>query len=301
MRVKQIARRCFTQGQWDALARGKQVALRAGTALVVRLVRLLSTPSLIEIRTRLQLTGRMDYGRAEVLLYVDSPIEYQTRLHSCAKEPEMVQWIESFGKGQVFYDIGANVGAYSLLAAKLYGSDISVYSFEPAFPNFAQLCRNISLNMCQDVMIPLQIGLSDTTSVVDFNYSHLDPGSALHALGEPIDQLGEEFTPSIQLPVLSYRMDDLLRQFDLPVPDHIKMDVDGVELEILQGAEGLLKSPRVKDLMIEGEDGSEVMEKIVTFLRTKGFGLQEKFKYVLAGDTGKYAQTHNFLFSRNSQ
>jgi len=302
MTIKQILRKFSTQEQWDCLSRTKRKVLGSGAVLVTHLGRLLSASNQLEVRSRLQMTGRMDYEPVEILLYVDSPIEYQTRLHSCAKEPEMVQWIEgSFGKGEVFYDIGANVGAYSLLAAKSYGSDISVYAFEPAFTNFAQLCRNISLNQCQDVMMPLQVGLSDTTSVVDFNYSHLDPGSGLHALGKPVDHLGEEFMPSMRLPVISYRLDDLMCQFGLPVPNHIKMDVDGVEFEILQGADNVLNNPQVKDLMIEGEDGSEVMEKIVALLRGKGFVLQEKFKYVLAGDTGKYSQTHNFLFCRELQ
>ncbi len=269
---------------------------------MARLSRLLPTSHQLELRSRLQLKGHMDYAQTEILLYVDSPIEYQTRLHSCAKEPELVQWIEEdFSRGEVFYDIGANVGGYSLLAAKLYGKDITVYSFEPAFPNFAQLCRNISLNQCQDSMVPLQIGLSDTTSVTEFNYSHLDPGSALHALGPPIDQLGKAFTPSMKLPVISYSLDDLLSQFGLPVPNHIKIDVDGVELEILQGAGKLLCDSEVKDLMIEGEDGSEVMEEIEDLLIIKGFELHEKFKYILADESSKYSRTHNFLFRRNSR
>jgi len=214
----------------------------------------------------------------------------------------MVAWIEeSFGKGDVFYDIGANIGAYSLLAAKIYGSDISIVSFEPAFPNFSQLCRNISLNNCQDTIVPLQIGLSDTTSLVEFNYSHLDPGSAVHALGEPVDQVGEEFLPAMRLPVISYRLDDIVTQFELQVPDRIKMDVDGVELKVLQGANNLLKNRRVKDLMLEGEEGSEMMDDITNFLGAKGFKLHQKFKYILGGDTGKFSQTHNYLFRRSPE
>lgn len=298
MGIKQIVKKCLTSGQWDALSRGKRKVLGGGTALVTHLARLLPVTNQLELRSRLQRTGRMDYEPVEILLYVDSPTEYQTRLHSCAKEPEMVQWIEkSFGKGEVFYDIGANVGAYSLLAAKLYGSDIAVYAFEPAFPNFVQLCRNISLNRCQDSLVPLQIGLSDTTSLVGFNYSDLGTGSALHALGEPM-HVGEAFIPSIQLPVISYRLDDLLEQFDLPVPNHIKIDVDGIEWEILQGAATMLQNPQVKDLMIEVDEGMDVTPLIVNYLGEKGFALKDKYKFVLSSETGKYAHTYNYLFER---
>ena len=249
----------------------------------------------------LQITGRLDYKPVEVLLHVDSPIEYQTRLHSCAKEPEMVEWIErSFAKGEVFYDIGANVGAYALLAAKTWGDEITVYAFEPAFPNFTQLCRNIRLNQCQNALVPLQIGLSNTTSLVPFNFADIDTGSALHALGEAVDQTGQRFAPSLQLKVVSYRLDDLLDQFDLPVPNHIKMDVDGVEMEILRGAENLLRNPKIKDLMIEGEEGSGVMHEITNFLHDLKFVMHAKFKYAPEGDMGKYSRTHNFFFCRES-
>ena len=51
---------------------------------------------------------------------MDSDIEYDTRLRSCAKEPEMEEWFGKFFKeGDAFFDIGANVGSYSLMAAKL--------------------------------------------------------------------------------------------------------------------------------------------------------------------------------------
>lgn len=76
----------------------------------------------------------------------------------------------------------------------------------------------------------------------------------------------------------------------------MKMDVDGIELEILQGGDILLQNPRVRDLMIEGEDGSDTMGQIEVFLGGKGFALEQKFKYALAGEEGKYARTHNFLF-----
>jgi FkbM family methyltransferase len=243
---------------------------------------------LVVLKLALQPFRRLDYQPSDIFLYIDSEIEYRVRLNSCKKEPETIKWIQKyFQKGDVFYDIGANVGAYSLVAAKHFEGLVKVYSFEPGFVTYPQLCKNIWLNSAQESVVPFQIGLSDETTVSTFNYSNLESGGALHALGEPNGQDGVAFKPVFQQQVLAYRLDDLIEQFGLSFPDHIKIDVDGIEFAILEGAEQTLKS--IKSLLIEIEEGTENANRIIEFLNKRKLKIVAKHKLV-----GNY---YNFLFS----
>ena len=237
----------------------------------------LSDAELIEIRSTIDVKGKMDYAPHDIYLHTDSVVEYETRLRSCEKEPDTVAWIENFLKpGDAFYDIGANVGAYSLVAAKCFAGAVKVYAFEPAFLNYTQLCRNIFLNGCQETVLPLSIALSDKTAIDSFNYHDLIPGGALHTLGEAIDYTGKRFEPVLKQPVLSYRTDDLIAQFKLPVPSLIKIDVDGIEKAVLEGAEKTLSNPQLRSVIVELEEGQGERE-ITELLDEKGFSLDAKY------------------------
>jgi FkbM family methyltransferase len=254
---------------------------------------------LLRIRSGTRIVRKMDYQQHNIFLNIESEVENAIRLHSCEKEPETVEWIQTcFKEGDIFYDIGANVGAYSLVASKYFGGKIKVYAFEPGFATFPQLCKNIFLNDCQGSITPLQIALSDKTTIDVFNYNNLTPGGALHALGEPVDHKGDVFQPVFQQPVLSYRIDDLIEQFHIPVPDHIKIDVDGIELKILKGAEETLLNPSVNSLLLELEEGDEEANKIIEFLAYKGLKFHSKHRYVYGGDTGEFSRAYNYIFRR---
>jgi len=238
----------------------------------------LSDTSLLELKNTIDIKGRMDYQPHDIYLHIDSVVEYDTRLHSCEKEPDTVQWIETFMKpGDTFYDIGANVGAYSLVAAKFFQGAVRVYAFEPAFLNYTQLCRNLILNRCHEIVIPLSVALSDTTRIDAFNYHDLLAGGSLHTFGEAVDHKGERFEPVLKQPVLGYRTDDLIDQFKLPVPNHIKIDVDGIEFSVLRGAERTLSNVELRSIVVELEEG-ESEAQISDFLVSKGFQLHAKYR-----------------------
>src|SRR5262249_15125786 len=153
-------------------------------------------------------------------------------------EPWTIDWLETcLRPGEVLYDIGANIGAYALVAAKVSGGQARVYAFEPGFANFAALCQNIVLNGCGECVVPLPIALGEKAGMMNWKYRNLSPGAASHALGGRLPGLPGEScrteAPYEQLmPV--HRLDDLLTQFGLPFPNHIKLDVDGTELEVLR-------------------------------------------------------------------
>lgn len=245
------------------------------------------------------LVKKMDYTRDEILLQIDSAVEYMTRLHSCAKEPETIDWIHNcFQAGDVYYDIGANVGAYALVAAKAFKGTVQVYAFEPSFPTFKQLCTNVVINDCEDCVTPLQVALSDQTGMAVLNYSSLVPGSALHALGEACDYKGDKFRPVIKQSVMAFALDDLIRQFMLPPPTHIKLDVDGIELSILKGAEKTLASALLRSVLVEILEGDPHSLAVVSFLERCGLALHSKHKYIHGGSTGPSSRIYNYIFHR---
>ena len=78
------------------------------------LVNILPAALRIFLKSHLKVIRKMDYSEGDIFLDVSSSMEYRVRLYSCRREPETVNWIETFFEEKdVFYDIGANVGAYS--------------------------------------------------------------------------------------------------------------------------------------------------------------------------------------------
>ena len=274
--------------------RNRSMALLA--TYLVAILRVFSTQLLVEVKQRLSVVVKMDYRPHDVYLFADSHVEYITRRNSCKKEPETIEWIESYFKsGDVFYDIGANVGAYSLVADRHTKGGVKIYAFEPSFSTFAQLTRNVFLNSCQGRIVPLCVALSDRTDIIVLNYSDLAPGAALHALGRSVDNLGRAFTPVFTQPIPSYRIDDLLELFRLEKPTHIKLDVDGIEWEILKGAERTLEDPGLKSILVEVEPSLDTSTRIVEYLQERGFAISMTRSHGSVDDF-----TTNYLFVRGS-
>jgi FkbM family methyltransferase len=274
----------------------RRMQYRLGTSATVSLVKLLGAfhPGYqAKAKEGFSVVGKLDYSKADIFLALDSEIEYTMRLRSCDKEPETVQWIEDFVKaGDVVYDIGANVGAYSLVASKHSGGKAKVFAFEPSFSTFSQLCKNIFLNRCSGQVIPLHIALSDNTGIATFHYSSIIPGVALHALHSAVDNKGKDFNAVFSQPVLSYDLDGFIRQFAIEPPTHVKLDVDGHELTILKGAERTLAAGTIKSIIVELEPALETSRLITELLTRHGFVVHSRFSH----GQGKSDDTCNYIF-----
>jgi FkbM family methyltransferase len=226
----------------------------------------------VVLHEQLALTERLDYARHDIRLAVTTRTEHAARIHSCAREPETVAWIErELRAGDVLFDVGANVGAYSLVAAKATGGAARVFAFEPAFATFAALCRNVALNHCDGVIVPLPLALSDETTLGEFAYADLASGASLHAYAGHVHPKTGEFRPVLRQPVLGYRVDDLVRLWSIPVPALVKLDVDGAELAVLRGAGETLRDARVRSLLVEIEPESQDRPAIESLLAERGF------------------------------
>lgn len=288
--LKQVLKRNLSERQWRQLLHFK--AKLSFTNLCVRFIGLLPTPHAVSIKERIKLTGKIDYPRRDIYMSLDSSVQLY-RLRACKKEPETVEWIETYMRpGDVLYDVGANVGAYSFVAYAVTGGDCKVYAFEPSFTTFAALSQNVLLNGCQKKIIPLPVALAHETKLLAFNYSSITPGAALHELGEFTDEKGQPFQPAFTQPILSYRLDDLVRQFALQPPNHIKLDVDGAELSVLYGAKDTLTQTNLHSLLVEVDEERYPGGEIPSFLVDKGFLVKSKHPRARA------ATLFNYIFER---
>jgi FkbM family methyltransferase len=236
----------------------------------------------------------LDYRPRDLYLYVTSNVERTSRAFSCRKEPTTVSWLESLVSGDVLYDIGANVGAYSLIAATKVGPTGRVVAFEPSYATFAHLCDNIVLNDVQDIIVPVPVPLGGETTLATFNYHKLVPGHARHAIGDDAEDARGD-TPVYRQPVLLTRLDDLVAQFALPAPRFIKIDVDGAEAGVLRGARETLAQRSLHELMIEVDVENTAV--VTELLAAAGFRLADR--YDRTRDNGTPAPLWYGRFSRS--
>jgi FkbM family methyltransferase len=123
--------------------------------------------------------------------------------------------------GQVFYDIGANVGYYSLLASKYVEANGSVVAFEPLPRNLEYLSSHARLNKLSNVTI-IPMALSDHSGKDKFSYK--EDASSCH------------ITPEGNIEVTVTTLDKLLKEKPMRPPDIIKVDIEGAEVDFLKGA-----------------------------------------------------------------
>jgi FkbM family methyltransferase len=143
--------------------------------------------------------------------------------------------VERLRPGAVFYDLGANIGLFSLLAARLVGAAGKVFSFEPDAEIAARLRRNVARNGVSNITI-VEAGIwsaSDNRFFVPADASSPDHGTGRFATGE--GGVAGRFIRCVTL-------DDFIQT--APPPDAIKCDIEGAEIEAVRGAEMLLKIHR---------------------------------------------------------
>ncbi|MBC7427477.1 MAG: FkbM family methyltransferase [Bacteriovorax sp.] len=202
-----------------------------------------------------------------------------------SKEPQTLQWIDAFDKNAILFDIGANIGLYSLYAGNL---GLKVYSFEPDSLNFAVLNRNIHFNKLSNSVIAYNVALSNTETMGQIFTSQFMSGGSFHQ----IDQKLQKDASHLQGVVIQ-TLDKVAELLNVSI-NYLKIDVDGNEKNILLGADKVLSSPELKSILIEVEkiDDDENNE-LVLILKKYGFKINEKHYLNDAKTTANYILTKN--------
>lgn len=212
------------------------------------------------------------------------------------KEPETIEWIDSFAEGDVLWDIGANVGIYSLYAAT--HRDIRVVAFEPAAGNYYLLNRNIELNGVDSRVEAYCVALSDESCLRALNMQMTELGGALSSFGDAVDNFGKQFKPSFRQGMIGYTIDGFVSTFNPPFPNHVKIDVDGIEDRIIAGAANTLAEPRLKSLSIELDSAREGQTgEIIARIETSGLKLAARRQSEMVA-SGEYGTIFNYQFRR---
>ncbi len=134
--------------------------------------------------------------------------------------------------GMVFYDLGANIGFFSLLAARMVGASGKVFSFEPDAEVAARLRENAARNRFENIEVT-EAGVWSASGIFDF--AAADSASPDHGTGRFVsDGAGR--------PTRCVSIDDFART--APPPQAIKCDVEGAEVEVLRGARQTLETHR---------------------------------------------------------
>jgi FkbM family methyltransferase len=168
--------------------------------------------------------------------------------------------------GDVFLDIGANIGYFTLIASKIVGNEGKVYSFEPDTTNFSILNKNVELNNCKNVTL-VKKAVSDKTGKSDFYLDKNDLGK--HSIFN-LDQ-------GKRIEIETVKLDDYFRNYSGKI-DLIKMDIQGAEWLAIRGMKNMLeKNEKVKiyteldpDALIKSGTNPQEYMKMLTDL---GFDL----------------------------
>lgn len=167
------------------------------------------------------------------------------------KEPEVRYYIDTYVKDKdVFCDIGANVGVFSIYAAKRH-PNISVYCFEPEYSNLNTLKENIISN---NLMLRAKIHGVAVSNFVGLSMLHLQDistGSAAHTESKKTINTTDEGYPVVWSEgIFSATLDYLCEQLGT-IPNTMKIDTDGNEDKVLEGAVKTLSNPILRSLVIE--------------------------------------------------
>lgn len=184
-------------------------------------------------------------------LHCDNLITHYRWQSYNAKEPETLNWIDTWVRdGDTFFDIGANIGVYTIYAA-LRHTRTRIVAFEPEYANLHLLKDNIIANGLQDRIEVYSIALSDCSSISRLHIQDLTPGSACHSESKEI--LKETLTgyPVVwREGICTMTLDEFCDATNL-WPDCVKIDVDGTEPRVLEGGVRTLSSPSLRSLIIE--------------------------------------------------
>lgn len=215
-----------------------------------------------------------------------------------SKEPELLEWLDQYGGDGAFFDIGSNIGIYSIYYAKTNPG--KVYSFEPSIFNLKQLGKNISANNLSNQITVVPNPLSDKTGYGNFKVAYAEEGRARNTFNVDYGFDGNPIDVTVDYGILGFTLDDLLEKDIITEPPSlIKIDVDGIEHLILGGSKKTLQLKSLKSILVEVNDDFDAQrKKVKTLLEASGFKLALKKHSVITQNNAQLAQTHNQIWVR---
>lgn len=203
------------------------------------------------------------------------------------KEPCTIEWLESLKPSDVLWDVGSNIGIYTVFAAVMTGC--KVYSFEPESQNYAIQTRTIVKNGIDANVKAYCLALGNNSRIGALGLSSNESGTSGHS----IKRSNAKFSQGTVI------LDgDRVASLGVQMPTHIKIDVDGLDHEVIEGCRRQVINS-VQSILIELDTSNVNQMKVVSFLEEKGFYYDPKQVERTAREKGSnFENFREFIFKR---
>ncbi|MBK7914918.1 MAG: FkbM family methyltransferase [Chloroflexi bacterium] len=186
------------------------------------------------------------------------------------ERPVQAAFAQHLHEGDVLYDIGANVGFFTLIGAKLVGPGGQVHAFEPVPENATAVRHNCEMNGMKQVVV-WETAVSDQCGTGELQLAAYSGGASLSVTTAPPD-----FKGILQVELTT--IDTLVSSHKLPPPAMVKVDVEGAEINVFQGMTATIQTHK-PIIIFEIDDGDpEAFEKkrqiCTDFLQKFGYQIE---------------------------
>ena len=175
---------------------------------------------------------------------------------------------ENYKKGDILFDIGAHIGYFSAIAASINQGNGHIYAFEPRKMNARFFRKHMRLNKISNFTL-YENAVGSTDSTVRFDTAH---GSATGFVSENGDVEVKQVHP-----------DRMVDEGELPLPDFIKIDVEGGECEVLKGLKKTISVARPRMIIATHNDECHIF--VTDFLKSFNYKLEVLLPDGPKGDT----------------
>lgn len=191
-------------------------------------------------------------------------------------EVDLIEYLkDELDFDSIFWDIGACVGNFSLFAANRARE---VLSFEPDGLTYSSLLKNI-FNSGLGNITAYPIALGNVNTLSDLYMKDFRVANAYNTVGREVDSAGKLYKSLASQKIIQLRADTLVSSYSITPPTHLKIDVDGNELQVLEGFGEVLKNDKLKFVIVELDFDNREASSSVQILENSGF-LQEENKYI---------------------
>lgn len=206
------------------------------------------------------------------------------------KEPDTIEWLRSMKEGELLFDVGANVGMYTIYAGV---RGVKVLAFEPEAQNYAVLCRNIQLNRLNQV-IAFPVALGPEVHIDKLRITQVTAGNSCSTFGADTNYRGHPAQFPFDQGALSLPMDAFVKRYR--APDYIKIDVDGLEHAVVEGGEQAIAA--AKSVLIEINSTAAKHVALFELMRARGFTWDDAQIEAARRKEGPFVGIGNVIFKR---
>lgn len=242
------------------------------------------------------------------VLFDGSNFEYPIKsvlgcyLFTSAFEPAEVAFVqENLKQGDIFFDVGANGGIFTVIAAKKIGSSGHVYAFEPGLNELKLLRHNIAVNNLKNVTV-VERAVSNKSGTAQFAVCY---DGAMNSLAKT-DHPGQKIKAWQTIETIS--LDEFVRKMNINKVNLIKIDVEGAEKLVIEGAAATFQSQEQLMILLEANNlnassfNYSVWE-LLSELIDRGFNMyyfdrMSSFSKVAGYDAKLGTKIYNFIASK---